>query len=184
VEGDWGPGAHSVGVEFLNDAYAGPGADRNLHLDGLSYNGVPHAGGGSALYWGGLHGFAFADTAAGPAPVDTTLGAGPNALVLKLSQDAWQGSAQYTVSVDGRQIGGTLTAGALHGSGATDTLTLRGEWSDGPHSVALNFLNDAWGGSAAADRNLHVEEITFDGAPVPVGVSALLWGGEYAYAFM
>jgi hypothetical protein len=44
--------------------------------------------------------------------------------VLRISQDAYQGSAQFTVSVDGTQINGTLTASALRGSGQTDTVTV------------------------------------------------------------
>ena len=57
----------------------------------------------------------------------------PDALVLKISQDAFQGSAQYTVSVDGVQIGGTLTAGASHAAGQDDTITILGNFAPGPH---------------------------------------------------
>ncbi|HYF06139.1 MAG TPA: PQQ-dependent sugar dehydrogenase, partial [Acetobacteraceae bacterium] len=45
--------------------------------------------------------------------VSTTIGTGPDALVLRISQDAFQGSAQYTIAVDGVQQGGIQTAGAL-----------------------------------------------------------------------
>ena len=45
-------------------------------------------------------------------PVVKTIGSGSDALVLKISQDVYLAGAQYTVSVDGKQIGGTLTAGA------------------------------------------------------------------------
>jgi hypothetical protein len=55
-------------------------------------------------------------------PVVLTAGTGIDALVLKISQDAYQGSAQYTVSVDGVQVGGTFTASASHAAGQSDTL--------------------------------------------------------------
>ena len=109
-----------------------------------------------------------------PAPVQTTLGSGSDTLVLKISQDAWQGSAQYTVKVDNVQIGGTQTATAWHSSGQSDTLTVKGDWASGGHSVAVTFLNDAYGGNPSADRNLYVDGMTYDGAAV-AGGSAGLW---------
>ncbi|MDO9714823.1 carbohydrate-binding domain-containing protein, partial [Paracraurococcus lichenis] len=68
----------------------------------------------------------------------------------------WQGSAQYTVCVDGVQIGGTQTASAWHAAGQFDTVTLHGDWAPGPHDLGITFLNDAYGGSPAADRNLYL----------------------------
>src|SRR5690242_15708117 len=91
---------------------------------------------------------------AAPAPSSASIGTGPDSLVLKLSQDAYQGSAQYTISVDGQQIGGTLTASAWHSAGQSDSITVLGNWGPGSHQVSVNFLNDAWGGTATADRNL------------------------------
>lgn len=43
--GAWGPGTHTLGIEFLNDQYAGPGKDLNLYLDSATYDGVTHQGG-------------------------------------------------------------------------------------------------------------------------------------------
>ncbi len=63
--------------------------------------------------------------------------------MLSVSRDAYQGSAQYTVQVDGKQIGGTLTASALHGSGQSDTVTVLGDWSRGNHTATVTFLNGA-----------------------------------------
>src|SRR5918998_1265810 len=70
---------------------------------------------------------------AAPAPVSTTAGSGPDRLVLKLSQDYYQGNAQFTVKVDGVQIGGTFTASAWHSTGLSDTITLLGDWTGGVH---------------------------------------------------
>ncbi|NGM23699.1 hypothetical protein G3576_27055, partial [Roseomonas stagni] len=107
---------------------------------------------------GGPRDFAFTE-AGTPPPTgfSTTIGSGPDALVLRIAQDAWQGSAQYTISVDGVPINGTLTAQASHAAGQADTVTVLGNWSAGPHTLTVNFLNDDWGGSAATDRNLYLE---------------------------
>ena len=62
------PGQHNIGVNFLNDAYAGPGADRNLYVDGATYNGTPIANSNLALMSGGTQNF----NVAVPAPHDVT----------------------------------------------------------------------------------------------------------------
>ncbi len=101
-----------------------------------------------------------------PTPVTTTLGSGADQLLLKISQDAYQGDAQYTLSVDGHQVGGVQTAHASHAAGQSDLVLVRGDWGAGDHDVAVGFLNDAWGGTAAADRNLYVGGATYDGQDV------------------
>ena len=168
VKGDWALGQHSVVVSFVNDAYGGAGQDRNLYLKGASYNGV--AVGASALGQVGVNTFTVTDAA--PAPVSRTLGAGSDALVLKLSQDAWQANAQYTVAVDGTQIGGVQTASAYRSTGQADTVTVKGNWALGQHAVAVTFLNDAYGGTPASDRNLYLDDARFNGvrAAAPYGI--------------
>ncbi len=44
----------------------------------------------------------------------------------------------------------------------------------GTHDVAASFLNDAWGGTAATDRNLYVSAVDVNGAAVP-STAAALW---------
>lgn len=96
-------------------------------------------------------------------------------ITFNVSEDAWQGDAQYTVSVDGAQIGGVRTATASHAAGASQAVTLSGQFSDfgtGLHRIGINFLNDAYGGSNATDRNLYVDSLAFDGrAAQPAGAS-------------
>jgi beta-glucanase (GH16 family) len=41
-----------------------------------------------------------------------------------------------------------------------------GNWAAGNHNVQVDFLNDAWGGTAATDRNLYVDGATYNGASV------------------
>ena len=79
----------------------------------------------------------------GGTPVTT--GSGSDTLVLSISEDAYLGNAQFTVSVDGKQIGGTLTATASHVTAAKQNFTFKGAGRP-VHTRAVNFLNDAYGG--------------------------------------
>ncbi|MFC7542855.1 carbohydrate-binding domain-containing protein [Siccirubricoccus deserti] len=103
--------------------------------------------------------------------------------MLKISQDAWQGNATYTISVDGKQVDGTLTAGASHAAGLNDVITVKGNWGAGAHKVTVNFTNDAYGGSSAADRNLHVDGITFNGVELAGSSADLYSNGPADFAF-
>ena len=80
-----------------------------------------------------------------------------------MSEDAYKGDAQFTVSVDGKQLAGTFTTTASHAAGASQSFTFKGDWALGAHTVAVNFLNDAYGGTAATDRNLYVNAVSYDG---------------------
>jgi hypothetical protein len=88
---------------------------------------------------------------------------GPDTLVLHLSEDAWNGDAQFAVLVDGHQIGGPTGVTTAHDTGTFQDFTYTGDFGAGPHTVDVQFLNDAWGGTADTDRNLYVGGITFDG---------------------
>jgi hypothetical protein len=81
-----------------------------------------------------------------------TIGTGANSLTLSVSEDAYQGDAQYVVRVDGRQIGGTLTATASHADGQHDLITVRGDFGAGTHTATVDFLNDTYGGTPDTDR--------------------------------
>jgi len=102
-------------------------------------------------------------------PAGSTLNAattGPDTLTVVVSEDAYKGDAHYVVSVDGQQIGGVQTATALHSTGATNTLTLHGNFSAGTHTVAVSFLDAEYGGSPTADKNLYVKSIAINGNTV------------------
>ncbi|MGI4745027.1 MAG: carbohydrate-binding domain-containing protein [Janthinobacterium lividum] len=85
-------------------------------------------------------------------------------LVLNMSEDAYNGDALFSVAVDGVQVNNKLTATALHSAGASQNFMLLGSWGTGKHVVTVKFLNDLYGGSAAKDRNLYVNMLTFDGS--------------------
>jgi hypothetical protein len=104
---------------------------------------------------------------------DVIAGTGPDQLVLKVSGDVYAnndgtsdaaGHATFTVSIDGKQVGGTFTALGSHASGQTQKFILNGTFGTGTHSVAVTFLNDAWGGTATTDRNLYVDGVSYRGA--------------------
>ena len=160
ILGDFVGGNHQVEVTFLNDAWGGtPDTDRNLYIDRVSgLNTVP----GTALMSNGAAGF-YVATAALPAflsnPAPVTVGAGPASILLEMAEDAWRGDAQFTVRVDGQQLGGVLTTTALHSSAQTQQFDIRGAFAVGTHAVDITFINDAWGGSPDTDRNLYLEKL-------------------------
>lgn len=85
-------------------------------------------------------------------------------LVLNMSEDTYKGDASFSVAVDGVKVNGSLTATALHGAGASQNFMLLGSWGTGKHVITVRFLNDLYGGSAAKDRNLYVNMLTYDGS--------------------
>jgi len=103
---------------------------------------------------------------ASPPPTTAPLPA-TDTLQLSLSEDAWQGDAQCVVTVDGKTLGGTVTVTASHARGQSQTVSLSGQWGPGAHDVGVQFINDAWGGTAATDRNLYVNGVTLDGQAAP-----------------
>ncbi len=181
VAGNFGAGKHSVSVDFLNDAYGGSSStDRNLYVDSAAINSQSISGGALSLLKGGSQGFSFTGTEA-PAPV--TVGSGTDTLALSVDEDAWMGDAQFTVSVDGSQIGSTQTSTAIRSAGQTQTFDVMGDFAPGNHTVSVDFLNDAYGGSSTTDRNLYVSGATIDGTSISNSALSLLNNGSQAFNF-
>ena len=94
---------------------------------------------------------------------------GQDTLTVGVSEDAYDGDAQYRIIVDGNYVGGaTFTATASHAAGQINQQTVSGNWGTGPHTVGIQFVNDTYGGSPSADRNLYVNSLSFNGAAVPM----------------
>jgi Ca2+-binding RTX toxin-like protein len=187
LKGNWGAGAHKIEVNFTNDAWNGNLLeDRNLYLDGATYNGHAVVSSVVAMLAGGPVTLNVPATAATPPVVptgtSTTIGAGKDVLVVKVSEQAWNGDAQFTVKVDGVQIGGTLTAKATHALGHSDTFTLKGDWGHTAHKVEVNFINDAWNGNAVEDRNLYVDGMSYNGTAVPSSSVDMKAGGAVSFS--
>ena len=106
---------------------------------------------------------------------------GQNAVVLHVSEDAWQGDAQFLVTVDGAQVGGVQTATASHSAGLSQDFSIGG-LSSVPHAVQVRFINDAYGGTPATDRNLYLDGLNFGGVE-QAGTAASLYSSGTSAPF-
>ncbi len=114
---------------------------------------------------------------AGSNPHRLVVGKGADKLELHMSEDAWQGDAQFTVSVDGQVAAGPLSVIAAHSLGRSQLVVLRGNWGSGPHLVTVNYLNDANDGTVDTDRNLYVTNASYNGVPIRGHALTMLSGG-------
>jgi len=187
VLGTFAAGSHTVTVDFLNDAYGGsPSLDRNLYVDGATIDGSVVSGATLTEHFQGPQTFSFQapGTSGSGMPAPVTIGSGPDTLALQVSEDEYLGNAQFTVSVDGRQIGGTQTTTALHDAGQTQTFNVLGTFAAGNHTVTVDFLNDAYGGSPSLDRNLYVGGATIDGSVVSGATLTEHFQGPQSFSFL
>ena len=192
--GNWAPGSHDITVTFANNfIYPGLSGDRNLYVDGVSYDGQSVSNAKTPIYQsplfppnstvGNIDGnavFTVNDTTAVPSdaastptttPGPVSVGSGADTLVLQMAEDAYQGDAQFTVSVDGKQVGGTQTTTAIVGQGQAQEFDVHGNFGAGGHTVSVDFLNDKIGafypGTQWAvdttDRNLYVMGMSLNG---------------------
>ena len=183
VMGSFAAGSHTATLNFLNDAWGGTSStDRNLYVDGASANGSAVSGAAAAMLSGGPRSFSFSIPTAASTTSTTATASAPDVLQVGVSEDAWQGDAQFTVVVDGAQVGGVRTATASHAAGASQAVSLSGSWGAGAHTVAVSFLNDAWGGSASTDRNLYVDSVSYNGVATVNGKAALLSAGTASFS--
>ncbi len=175
LKGNWAPGAHTVAVNFLNDAYGGTAStDRNLYVNDVTYDGTDTKQ-SAALMSTGSQSFSVTDNTAIP---PTVTGGGADSLLIKVSEDYYLANAQFTVSVDGKQLGGTYTATTLHSSGNSQTFAFAGDFGSGSHTVSVKFLNDAWAGTAATDRNLYVNDIVYNGTDTKLSAALMANGAK------
>jgi hypothetical protein len=176
LSGDWGSGVNDVAVSFINDAYGGSSSeDRNLYINSISENGTTYANTSGALYNNGTDTFAVGGTT----PTET----GPaDTLTLNLSEDAYQGNAEFVLYVDGKAVTTPQVVTALHDANATQGFTFTGNWGAGNHTIGIGYVNDAYGGSASADRNLYIDGVTLNGSSVFSGVKELYSDGTENYA--
>lgn len=173
LTGTWGSGNHNFAVAFLNDAYGGsPQADRNLYVDSLGYDGQSAMSGSVAIDTNSTMAFIT------PASVANT------GLRLFLAEDAYQGDAQYSVAVDGTQLGGFGTVTAAHATGQTQVVDVLSALAPGTHDLALSFVNDLYGGDATTDRNLYLQGITVNGTSVNVASATFYGNGTQHFSIV
>jgi hypothetical protein len=170
LEGNFGRGSHSVGVSFVNNLWSGTlEDDRKLYVDSIAAGGVTQTEEQALLFNGTLTFDSPALSTAAPAPV--TLGSGPDSIVVDVSENAWQGDAQFTLSVDGTQVGGIQTATAEQAAGQSQAFTLDGNFGPGTHVVSVGLLNPAYGGSSLLQRTLTVDSVSAGGAATTPGAT-------------
>ncbi|HET6610001.1 MAG TPA: SdrD B-like domain-containing protein [Rhodopila sp.] len=171
LTGNWGSGAQQVSISFINDCYNGTAnTDRNLYVSSIAYDGKTYAGTSASMLSNGTDTFTVGgNTASAAAPADT--------LTLFLSEDAYQGNAQFELFIDGKQVTTAQSVTALHGSGQSQAFTFSGNFGAGNHTVGVAFLNDCYNGTASTDRNLYVNSISLNGATVSGSTASLLSSG-------
>ncbi len=190
-----------------------PQTDRNLYVTGATINGTSIAGAVLNEYGPGPQSFSFQNpnTPVVTPPVVTppvvtppvvtppvvtppvvtppagtptiTLGSGPDTLALAINEDYYLGNAQFTVSVNGTQIGGTQTTTAIAGNGQSQTFDVQGTFSGASNTATVNFLNDAWAGTPQTDRNLYVTGATIDGTAIAGAVLNEHGSGPQSFSF-
>ena len=101
----------------------------------------------------------------------------PEALIVGMVEDAYDGDAEYTLSLDGQVTVRSVERTSRVG-GVPDLVTLTGPFSSGAHTLRVTFLNDLYGDAANADRNLYVAGATFDGVALPTPFTELLTTGS------
>ena len=104
-------------------------------------------------------------------------------LALNLSEDAYQGDAQFIVKVDGQALDQAQPAVALQALGQTQTTTFNGNFTVGVHDLTISFLNDAWGGTAATDRNLYINSVAENGTQLAGSTTTLFTSGDFHIPF-
>ena len=111
------------------------------------------------------------------APSTGTLGAGSSTLALTLSERGEPAGAQFTISVDGTQIGGVQTTTADITQGQLQTFNVLGNFPTGTNTVTINYLN-------AANSLLEVNSAALDGVPVATNGLVLSNTGAASFGFI
>ena len=168
-------GAHTVQIHFINDAYGGsPTTDRNLYVNSIALNGVTESGTTATMFSGGTDSFTVGGTTQPTSgPADT--------LTLHLAEDAWNGNAQFSLFIDGKQITTPQDVVALHSAAAWETVSFAGNFGTGSHVVGIAFTNDAYGGTPSTDRNLYIDGIDVNGQHYGTGITTMLGAGTATF---
>ena len=176
LTGEWNSGVNDVTVNFINDAYGGSASeDRNLYVNSVAFNGVTYAGTQASIFSDSSHTFAVGGaTATAAAPADT--------ITLNLSEDAWDGNAEFVLYIDGKAVTTPQVVTALHDASTSQSFTFTGAVGAGTHTVGVGFVNDAYGGSSGEDRNLYVNGVMVNGSQLLTTTHPLYSNGVASFA--
>ena len=115
----------------------------------------------------------------------TVVGSGSDAITLLMSGDAFGpagapgADAQFTLNVDGQQIGGLQDVSASKADGQDQTFTFLGNFAPGPHQVVVTFANndgtqgDQTNFGRGGDRNVYVDGLAYNGQVVSSGTTPI-----------
>lgn len=178
LTGDWGTAQQDVQIQFVNDPHGGTAtADRDLYVNSIGYDGTTYANTTATVLPGSTGSFAVGGTTpTASAPADT--------LTLQLSEDAWKGNADFTLSIDGKQVSQPQAVTALHSAGALEDFSFAGNFGAGSHTIGITFTNDAYGGTPSTDRNLYVGGAQINGNSISSGTTALMSDGTASFTFV
>lgn len=177
VSGDFDAG-DEVEVTFLNDLYDGSSdKDRNLWVASAALDGDTVGSPtklrrtGEAVVWelGGDGGDDRDDGDNGDGDGD-----GPDTITVRASGDSWLGDPNFVISLNGNVISSDNLVSADHKSGEWQTFTFTGDFDEGgtqEHEVGIRFDNDVYGGERGLDRNLDIDQVTFNGQTNDMTVS-------------
>lgn len=156
-------GAHEVGVSFVNgDTGSTASTERRLYLNSASLNGTTISGSTATFPYLGTAEFNTASTAK------------TNTMLLVMSETAYQGDAQFTVSVDGTQLGGTYTVTASSHAGHVEDFYFQGIPGYGTaHTVSISLVNPTANGRVGTERGLTVNQVQFNQQKLNVGTAVL-----------
>ena len=104
-------------------------------------------------------------------------------IVLNISEDAYEGDAEYTVSIDGQQIAGTFLASASHADGEDQAISVSVNLAPGEHQMSVSFINDAYDGMPSKDRNLYVDSASYNSQDIPGAATPLYSSGTHTFSF-
>jgi Ca2+-binding RTX toxin-like protein len=192
VKGNFTTGVQTVALVFYNDAFGGNAAmDRHVYVESVFLNSVnlgrvaslartgdtatfrlsdgvltdtaPPPGGGGGGGGGGGDTVTSPPPPPPPPPADPAVfGSGPDVLKVGLAGDLYGDAPAFDVLLDGVKIGSGSTR-ANNKLGEVEYIQVKGDFTTGSHSLVIRFYNDAWGGSADLDRNLHVKSVELNG---------------------
>ena len=168
--GNFSAAKNEVSITYLN------ASNSLLFLDSAALNGTALPGSSLVLSNNGTASLNFAGPTA-TVPGTATIGSGPDTLKLDLSQRAEPAGAQFTVAVDGTQVGGTETVTADYTAGQTQELDVLGNFAPGSsHTATITYLN-------ANNSLLILDQAAINGSTIAGGSEILSNNGSFGFSF-
>ena len=168
VLGNFLPGQNTVSIDYLNASNSlltvAPGEVNGSTPTPITLDNI------------GAQSFTFSEPAA-PTPGATVIGNGGDVLALAIAQAYQPTGANFTINVDGTQVGGVQTTTADHAAGQSQVFDVLGNFASGAHTLVLNYLN-------ASNSLLFASATSIDGAAISGGSTVLSNVGSTTIGFV